>query len=112
MTGLTRPLLLVIGMAALTTVGDYCLKRASLQPSIFNRWLASGWLIYGATAFGWAWTMRHLKLATLGAVFSVSMVLLMALLGFLAFRETLSKSEIVGIVLALISLALLARFTE
>lgn len=112
MKEILRPLLVVVAMAALTTLGDYCLKRASLQPSIFSRWLASGWLIYGATALGWAWTMRHLKLATLGAVFSVSMVLLMALLGFLVFRETLSKSEIVGIVLALISLALLARFSD
>lgn len=112
MLGLTRPFLVVIGMAALTTVGDYCLKRASQHPTIFNQWLMGGCLLYGVTALGWAWTMRHLKLATLGALFSVSMVLLMALLGFLVFRETLSKLEIIGIALAMISVALLARFTE
>lgn len=112
MTELMRPLLVVVGVAALTTVGDYCLKRASQQATMFNLWLASGWLIYGTTALGWVWAMRHLKLATLGAVFSVSMVLLMAVLGFLVFKETLSKLELIGIALALISVVMLARFAE
>ncbi|MGE0103361.1 MAG: transporter [Blastocatellales bacterium] len=112
MTEFMRPLLVVIALAALTTIGDYCLKRASQQIEIFNLWLASGWLIYGTTAVGWVWTMRYLKLATLGAVFSVCMVLFMALLGFLIFKETLSKLEIIGIMLALISVAMLARYSE
>jgi multidrug transporter EmrE-like cation transporter len=107
-----RPLIVVIGIAFFTTAGDYCLKRASQQASLANSWMAGGCLIYGATALGWAWTMRYLKLATIGAVYSISMVMMMALLGLFVFRETLSKSEIVGIALALISLALLARFTQ
>jgi multidrug transporter EmrE-like cation transporter len=56
--------------------------------------------------------MRHLKLATIGAVYSVSMVMLMALLGLLVFRETLNRTEVVGILCALVSIALLARFAE
>lgn len=107
-----RPLLVVLGMALFTTAGDYCLKRASQQTSLANRWLAGGCLIYGATALGWAWTMRYLKLATIGAMYSILMVLLMALLGFLVFRETLGRIEIMGILCALISIALLARFAE
>jgi multidrug transporter EmrE-like cation transporter len=112
MREILRPFFVVIGIATLTTFGDYCLKRASQQESLANHWMATGFLIYGATAFGWAWTMRHLKLATIGAVFSISMVLLMALLGFLAFRETLNRIEIAAILLALASIAMLARFTE
>ncbi len=106
------PLLVVMGLALLTVAGDYCLKRASQQASLINQWLAGGCLIYAATAWGWAWTMRHLKLATIGAVYSILMVLLMALLGFLVFREKLELREIVGIVCALISIALLARFMD
>ena len=104
--------LVVVGMALFTVVGDYCLKRASQQASLVNGWLAGGCLIYGATALGWAWTMRHLKLATIGAVYSVSMVMLVALLGLLVFRETLNRTEVVGILCALVSIALLARFAE
>lgn len=107
-----RSLIVVIGIAFFTTAGDYCLKRASQQASLANSWLAGGCLIYGATALGWAWTMRHLKLATIGAVYSISMVMMMALLGSCAFQETLNRTEIVGILCALISIALLARFTE
>ncbi|MBI1763967.1 MAG: transporter [Acidobacteria bacterium] len=107
-----RSLLVVLGMALFTTVGDYCLKRASQKSLLANPWLLGGWLIYGTTAMGWAWAMRHLKLATIGAVYSISMVLLMALLGLLAFRETLNRTEIAGLLCALISIVLLARFTE
>jgi len=40
------------------------------------------------------------------------MILLMALLGFLMFRETLNKMEIIGILLAVISVVMLTRFAE
>ena len=112
MSHFLSPLIVVIGIALFTTAGDYCLKRASQQASLANGWLAGGCLIYGATALGWAWTMRHLKLATIGAVYSISMVMLMALLGLLVFQETLNRSEVAGILCALISIALLARFAE
>ncbi|MFN0109271.1 MAG: transporter [Blastocatellia bacterium] len=107
-----RPLIVVVGIAFFTTAGDYCLKRASKQASLANSWMAGGCLIYGATALGWAWTMRYLKLATIGAVYSISMVMMIALLGLFVFRETLNRTEVVGILCALISIVLLARFTE
>jgi drug/metabolite transporter (DMT)-like permease len=53
--------------------------------------------------------MRHLKLATIGVIYSVSMVLLLAGMGVLFFGETLSRAEVVGIVLAVVALFLLAR---
>jgi small multidrug resistance pump len=55
-------------------------------------------------------TMRHLKLATISVVFSVSMVLLLTAVGVVLFRESLNGYEVAGIVLALASLVLLMRF--
>jgi drug/metabolite transporter (DMT)-like permease len=54
--------------------------------------------------------MKHLKLATIGVVYSVSMILLLTGLGVVVFRETLSYYEIAGLLLAIASLFLLIRF--
>jgi multidrug transporter EmrE-like cation transporter len=54
--------------------------------------------------------MQRLKLATIGAVYSVSMVLLLTSIGVFFFPESLNYYEIAGIVLAVGSLILLVRF--
>ena len=54
--------------------------------------------------------MRHLKLATIGAVYSVSMILLITAIGVVGFRESLSGYEIAGLVMAIGALVLLMRF--
>jgi multidrug transporter EmrE-like cation transporter len=54
--------------------------------------------------------MRHLKLATIGVLYSVSLVLLLTAVGVVLFRESLSYFEIIGIILAVASLVLLMRF--
>ena len=54
--------------------------------------------------------MRHLKLATISVVYSVSMVLLLTAVGVLGFRESLNWYEVAGIGLAVGSLVLLMRF--
>jgi multidrug transporter EmrE-like cation transporter len=54
--------------------------------------------------------MRHLKLATIGVVYSVSMILLLTGVGVFFFRESLSAYEVAGLALAIASLVLLVRF--
>ena len=54
--------------------------------------------------------MRHLKLGTIGVLYSISMVLLLTAIGVVFFRESLNYSELAGIVLAVVSLVLLMRF--
>ncbi len=54
--------------------------------------------------------MRHLKLATIGVVYSVSMILLLTGIGSLAFREPLNAYEVAGLLMAIGSLILLMRF--
>jgi small multidrug resistance pump len=54
--------------------------------------------------------MRHLKLATISVLYSVSMVLLLTAVGVVLFRESLNYSKLTGIVLAVASLLLLMRF--
>jgi drug/metabolite transporter (DMT)-like permease len=54
--------------------------------------------------------MKHLKLATIGVVYSISMILLLTGIGVAAFREPLNAYEIAGPVMAIGSLILLVRF--
>ena len=54
--------------------------------------------------------MRHLKLATIGVVYSISMILLLTGVGVVFFREPLNAYEIAGLALAIGALVLLMRF--
>jgi drug/metabolite transporter (DMT)-like permease len=54
--------------------------------------------------------MRYLKLATISIVYSISMVLLLTVVGVVLFGESLNHYELAGIVLAVASLVLLVRF--
>lgn len=56
--------------------------------------------------------MRYMKLATLGVAYSITTVVFSAALGFAVFNESLSKLEVLGLVMALASIILLARFAD
>ena len=106
-------LVVVIVTSAVCTAGDYCLKLASEEKSAYwNRWLPLGMMLVASTNFTWVFVMKHMKLATLGAVFSVSITLMLAGTGFVFFNERLTSTEILGILLAIASLLLLGRFAE
>jgi len=103
--------IVTIAFSCLGVLGDYFLKLASASESpLRSRWFYFGFVVYSSTAFGWVFVMRHLKLATIGVVYSVSMVLLLTAVGVGLFRESLSYAEMVGLGLGLASLALLIRF--
>ena len=96
---------------AVGVLGDYLLKLASAQRNpLRSGWFYVGFAVYASTAFGWVYVMRHLKLATIGVVYSISMILLLTGIGSIAFRETLNAYEIAGILMAVASLVLLMRF--
>jgi drug/metabolite transporter (DMT)-like permease len=110
MNGTTIAIVAAAVMSGVGIAGDYFLKRASDRPSpLFTGWFLAGFVLYASTAFAWVFVMRHLKLATIGVIYSVSMVLLLAGMGVLFFNETLNRYEIAGIVLAITSLLLLTR---
>ena len=92
-------------------LGDYFLKLASTRVEpLRTGWFYLGFALYASTAFGWVFVMRHLKLATISVLYSVSMVLLLTAVGVVVFRESLNHFELAGIVLAVASLILLMRF--
>jgi small multidrug resistance pump len=107
----TLAILVAATMSAVGILGDYFLKRASeaSQP-LATRSFVLGFVLYASTAVAWTFVMRHLTLATIGVIYAMCMILLLALMGVVVFDEPLHRSEILGIVLALAALVLLARF--
>ncbi len=102
---------ITFGFSLVGVVGDYFLKLASGQDRpLASKWFYLGFLVYASTAFGWVVVMQHLKLATIGVVYSVSMVLLLTAVGTTFFHESLNAYEVAGIVLAVAALILLVRF--
>ena len=103
--------LVTVAFSIIGVVGDYFLKLASKEDSFYKSiWFYVGFVLYGSTALGWVFVMKHLKLATISVLYSVSMVLLLTAVGVVLFRESLNYYELAGIVLAVASLVLLVRF--
>jgi drug/metabolite transporter (DMT)-like permease len=97
-------------MSCLGIVGDYFLKRASeTRHPLVTYWFLVGLVLYASTAFAWVFVMRHLKLAAISVVYSVCMILLLTGMGYFLFGESLNRYELAGIVLAIVSVLLLAR---
>ena len=92
--------------------GDYFLKLASQEKQSFRSpWFYLGFALYASTAFGWLFVMKHLKLATVSVVYSVSMVVLLTAIGVVFFHETLTAYEVAGLAMAVGALVLLTRFS-
>jgi len=105
-------ILAVIALSSLGVIGDYFLKVASNDEiSLKTSWFFIGLLILASTAFGWVYVMKHIKLATLGVVYSVSTVLLLAFVGVILYQESLNPYESGGKVLSIASLILLSAFS-
>jgi drug/metabolite transporter (DMT)-like permease len=111
MTSFKFAVAVTVAFSLVGVVGDYFLKLASgREQPLRSGWFYLGFALYASTAFGWVYVMRHLKLATIGVVYSVSMVLLLTAVGVVLFRETLNAAEWAGIGLAVAALVLLTRF--
>ena len=108
---MTSAAIVTIAFSVVGVVGDYFLKLASAREQpLRTGWFYVGFALYASTAFGWVFVMKHLKLATISVLYSVSMVLLLTSVGVVLFRESLNSFELAGIALAVASLVLLMRF--
>lgn len=104
-------ILITLAFSLIGVLGDYFLKLASeREDSLSSKWFYVGFALYSSTAFGWVIVMKHLKLATISVLYSVSMMLLLTAVGVVFFKESLSYYEIAGLVMAIASLVLMMRF--
>jgi drug/metabolite transporter (DMT)-like permease len=111
MEGKTLAVVVTVVFSLVGVLGDYFLKLASEEEHPFKTVaFYVGFGLYAATAFGWLFVMKHLKLATISVLYSVSMIVLLTAVGVLAFGERLNFGEMAGLVMAVGALVLLTRF--
>jgi drug/metabolite transporter (DMT)-like permease len=107
----TLAVVVTLAFSVIGVLGDYFPKLASQEEnSLRTPWFYIGFVLYAATAFGWVFVMKHLKLGTISVLYSVSMVLLLTAIGVVIFREALNYAEIAGLIMAIAALILLVRF--
>ena len=93
--------LLLLLVTGLTLIGDYCIKIASGRiHGLYSVQFAVGVIFYSLPAIGWFYLMKSHSLATIGVLYSVSTILLLALLGIVVFNEPVGWREGLGIFLA------------
>ena len=103
-------ILATIALGLVAVGGDYFLKLASDATSPFaTRSFYIGLTAHASAAFGWVLVMRELKLVYVAIFYSVPIVVALAIIGHFAFGERLNSTEILGVLLALVSLVLLSR---
>lgn len=104
-------ILITILLAAIGVLGDYFIKLAGNGSKYISYWpFFVGMIIYALTAVGWFYVMKHMKLGELGVFYSVTTVILLAIIGAFFFKEQLNVYDIVGIILGIASLVLLSKF--
>ncbi len=101
-------MLVTILLALAVVVSDDFLKHASSNSSpLLKRNFFIVMAITTASTFGWVLVMPHLKLAYIGVIYGLVVVLTLCLVGAAFFWEHLNAREWVGVGLAISSLLLL-----
>lgn len=102
----------IIGFSVTTAIiADYFIKLASQREASLLTWsFALGAGLYVLSAGGWLFAMKTMSLAQVGVIYSVVTILALTAMGALWFGEALEWRDGAGILLALISVVLMARF--
>ena len=101
----------IVALAAVTVLADYFLKVSSSDSHPFKtKTFLIGITLYGLSAFGWVYMFKQTKMSTIGVIYSLTTVLMLAAVGILIFNESLNKLEVTGIIFAITSIVLLSRF--
>ncbi len=102
--------LILTGIVALTLAGDWCIKVASADArGLAHPIFVAGAILYALPAIGWLFLMRSHSLAAIGVYYSAALLILLAVLGHLAFKEALGMREAVGISLAIASVMVMSH---
>lgn len=102
--------LILTVVTALTLAGDYFIKLASgNQDGLASTAFLLGAALYALPSIGWFFLMRSHSLAAIGVYYSAAVLVLLAALGYLVFKETLGAREIVGLSLALASVVVMSH---
>ena len=102
-------ILILVTITVLTIAGDYFIKLASDQPGgLTTAVFAAGVALYALPAIGWFFLMRSHSLAAIGVFYSAAVIILLAGLGTLVFKEAFGLREGLGVTLAVAAVVVMA----
>ncbi len=103
-------ILILLTITALTLAGDYFIKLASLQTGgLTTAVFGAGIALYALPAVGWFFLMRSHSLAAIGVFYSAAVLILLAAMGALLFREPFGLRETLGVALAVASVVVMTH---
>src|SRR5262245_20806346 len=99
-----NPIFIITFLAVVGVVADFFIKLSgSRTKSIELKWFVIGAILYASTTIGWLYVMKHVKLSSIGVIYSLTTLLLLVAVGVFYFHEKLNVYEIIGIVAAVVS---------
>ena len=106
MMKITLIVLCLIWSLCAYTAGEYLSKRWANNPSLLLALCVTG--AYALSQFGWLPALRmHGQLSALTVIWAIAAIACGVAVGVFAFNEQISNTQIVGIVLAIISMVLM-----
>lgn len=104
-------LFLIIATTLLGVAGDAALKISGQGPRTVNViWLLAGTVLWILTIPCWFFLFKQTKLINIGIVYVLTNLIALTLLGVLYFKEKITTAEVIGLILAFITIVLLKRF--
>ena len=98
-------------IAFIEVIADFFIKIAGRGPKYIDyKWFIPGMIIYILTAVLWFFAIKHEKFFIASVAFILFSVLFSVALSLFYFKESINVYEVIGIVLAIMSLILLGRF--
>jgi multidrug transporter EmrE-like cation transporter len=109
----TTILMLAVGLSIVTAIADSLIKKATVIKSstLIYTLIIIGAIIYAFTALGWYKVLQRMELLNAGVIYTLSFIILIALISVFYFKEKLLVVELVGLVLAIISIVIMYRFS-
>jgi drug/metabolite transporter (DMT)-like permease len=103
-------IIILVVITSLTIAGDYFIKVASDRPDgLTTAVFAAGVVLYALPAVGWFFLMRSHSLAAIGVFYSATILILLAGMGALVFREAFGLREALGVGLAIASVVVMTH---
>ncbi|MBA3733293.1 EamA family transporter [Patescibacteria group bacterium] len=104
--------IIIICLAIVGVSADYFIKLSgNSEKYIIISYFFIGMVIYALTAFGWFYVMKNTRLSVLGIIYSVSTSVLLLMIGVIFFKEQLTVYNVIGVVLGIISIIFLFKFS-
>jgi len=88
-------------------VGDVFFKKWAIENRSFLFWL--GFAIYAVGALFWALSLKYEMLSKAISIFTILNLVIVVLIGIIFFKEDVSLTSKIGIVLGIISVILIER---